>query len=101
MATKKKTDGKRSQKVAEQLRGELMNMLLAGEVHDPGVKTATVSAVVLTDDLRLAKGSRAIDKGIALPNINDGFKGKAPDVGAYELGDEFPQYGPRAQITVP
>lgn len=55
MATKKKTDGKRSQKVAEQLRGELMNMLLAGDVHDPGVKTATVSAVVLTDDLRLAK----------------------------------------------
>jgi ribosome-binding factor A len=55
MATKKKTDGKRSQKVAEQLRGELMNMLLEGVVHDPGVKTATVSAVVLTDDLRLAK----------------------------------------------
>lgn len=53
--TKKKTDGKRSQKVAEQLRGELMSMLLAGEVHDPGVAMATVSAVILTDDLRLAK----------------------------------------------
>jgi ribosome-binding factor A len=55
MATKKKTDGKRSQKVAEQRRGELMSMLIAGEVHDPGAKTATVSGVVLTDDLRLAK----------------------------------------------
>ena len=55
MATTKKNDGKRSQKVAETLRAELMNMLLAGEVHDPGVQTATVSAVVLTDDLRLAK----------------------------------------------
>jgi ribosome-binding factor A len=55
MATTKKSDGKRSQKVAEQLRGEIMNMLLAGEVHDPGVQSATVSAVVLTDDLRLAK----------------------------------------------
>jgi len=54
-ATKKTTDGKRSQKVAESLRGELMSMLLAGEVHDPGVQMATVSAVVLTDDLRLAK----------------------------------------------
>jgi ribosome-binding factor A len=53
--TKKKTDGKRSQKVAESLRGELMSMLLAGEVHDPGVQMATVSAVILTDDLRLAK----------------------------------------------
>ena len=55
MATKKKTDGKRSQKVAESLRGELMSMLLAGEVRDPGVQMATVSAVILTDDLRLAK----------------------------------------------
>ena len=55
MATKK-SDGKRSQKVAEALRAELMSMLLAGEVHDPGVQSATVSAVALTDDLRLAKG---------------------------------------------
>ncbi len=54
MATKK-GDATRSQKVAEALRGELMNMLLAGEVHDPGVAQATVSAVSLTDDLRLAK----------------------------------------------
>jgi ribosome-binding factor A len=55
MATTKKTDGKRSQKVAESLRGELMTLLLTGEVHDPGVSQATVSAVVMTDDLRLAK----------------------------------------------
>lgn len=55
MATTKKGDGKRSQKVAEALRAELMNMLLSGEVHDPGVQSATVSGVVLTDDLRLAK----------------------------------------------
>ena len=53
--TKKKTDGKRSEKVAEALRAELMSMLLTGAVHDPGVQTATVSAVKLTDDLRLAK----------------------------------------------
>lgn len=55
MATKKTTDGKRADKVAEALRGELMTMLLAGDVHDPGVSQATVSAVKLTDDLRLAK----------------------------------------------
>ena len=53
--TKKKTDGKRSEKVAEALRAELMSMLLTGAVHDPGVQSATVSAVKLTDDLRLAK----------------------------------------------
>jgi ribosome-binding factor A len=55
MATTKKGDGKRSQKVGDAVRGELMNMLLTGEVHDPGVQGAVVSAVVLTDDLRLAK----------------------------------------------
>lgn len=55
MATTKKSDGKRSQKVAESVRAELMSLLLSGEVHDPGVQSATVSAVALTDDLRLAK----------------------------------------------
>lgn len=55
MAAKKKSDGKRSQKVGDALRGELMTMLLAGEVHDPGAQNAVVSAVQLTDDLRLAK----------------------------------------------
>jgi ribosome-binding factor A len=55
MAAKKKSDGKRSQKVGDALRGELMTMLLSGEVHDPGAQKAVVSAVSLTDDLRLAK----------------------------------------------
>ena len=54
MATKK-ADGTRGPKVAEAIRGELMNMLLAGEVHDPGLSNALVSSVVLTADLRLAK----------------------------------------------
>ena len=48
------------------------------------------------NDLRLAPGSEAVDKGQALPNVNDGFKGRAPDVGAFELGEPLPQYGPRA-----
>lgn len=55
MATKKKGDGMRGPRVAEALRGELMNMLLAGEVHDPGVQNVVVSSVALTPDLRLAK----------------------------------------------
>jgi len=46
-------------------------------------------------DLRLAPRSKAIDAGVALPGITDGFAGKAPDLGAYELGAELPQYGPR------
>jgi ribosome-binding factor A len=51
----KKGDGKRTTKVAEQLRAELMSLLLTGAVHDPRVAQATVSAVSLTDDLRIAK----------------------------------------------
>jgi len=37
-------------------------------------------------NLRLKPGSPCIDKGEVLPNINDGFIGKAPDMGAYEWG---------------
>ena len=32
--------------------------------------------------------SAAIDAGIPVPGITDGFKGKAPDIGAYEAGAE-------------
>jgi hypothetical protein len=46
-------------------------------------------------DLRLRRGSDAVDAGVVLPNINDGFNGRAPDIGAYEYGAEMPHYGPR------
>lgn len=46
-------------------------------------------------DLRLKPGSAVIDAGIHIPNINDHFKGKAPDCGAYEHGQTMPHYGPR------
>jgi hypothetical protein len=46
-------------------------------------------------DFRLRPGSAAIDRGLALPNINDGFTGKAPDLGALEAGQPLPTYGPR------
>ncbi len=48
-----------------------------------------------TNDLRLSHRNRAIDAGVVLPNINDNFAGKAPDLGAYELGSPMPHYGPR------
>ncbi len=50
-------------------------------------------------DFRLKPGSAAIDRGVALPTINDGFAGTAPDLGAYELGSEPPHYGPRTWPT--
>jgi hypothetical protein len=49
-------------------------------------------------DLRLAKGSAAVDSGAVLPGLNDGFRARRPDLGAYELGDPLPQYGPRVPV---
>lgn len=46
-------------------------------------------------DFRLRKGSAPIDAGTVLPNINDDYSGKAPDLGAYEYGLPLPHYGPR------
>lgn len=46
-------------------------------------------------DLTLRKGTKAIDAGVVLPNVNDGYTGRAPDLGAYEYGQPTPHYGPR------
>jgi hypothetical protein len=46
-------------------------------------------------DFRLKPGSAAIDRGVDLPTITDGFSGKAPDLGALEAGKPVPHYGPR------
>jgi MYXO-CTERM domain-containing protein len=50
-------------------------------------------------DLHLAPGSAAIDQGVVLVGLNDGFAGAAPDLGAYELGATPPVYGPRTAGT--
>jgi hypothetical protein len=46
-------------------------------------------------DFSLKAGSKAIDAGVVLPTINDGFTGKAPDLGALEYGKEPFHFGPR------
>jgi hypothetical protein len=46
-------------------------------------------------NFRLRAGGKAVDAGVRLPNVNDGFTGKAPDLGAIELGAAQPVYGPR------
>jgi len=47
-------------------------------------------------DFRLRPDSAAVDAGAILPTINDDFTGRAPDLGAYELGRPLPHYGPRS-----
>lgn len=41
----------------------------------------------------LAAGSPGVDAGLVIPNFNDGFTGKAPDMGAVEIGSAPMQFG--------
>ncbi|QEI08198.1 hypothetical protein FXN63_21915 [Pigmentiphaga aceris] len=49
-------------------------------------------------DFRPAANSSLVDAGVVLPTINDGFVGKAPDIGAFELGAQVRSYGPRRPV---
>lgn len=46
-------------------------------------------------NFRLKAGSKAVDRGVKLPTVNDGFNGAGPDLGALEVGRAMPHYGPR------
>ncbi len=58
---------------------------------DPATPHAVYHAADL--DFRLNTIGNAVDKGLVIPNVNDGFKGAAPDLGAIEAGDHAPLYG--------
>ena len=60
---------------------------------DPTKRHAVYHAVDL--DFQLRAGSKAVDAGVVIPTVNDGFNGKAPDLGALETGKPLPKYGPR------
>jgi len=53
--------------------------------------------VHVAPELQLKAGSAAIDAGEPLPGFNDSFTGTAPDLGAYEIGQPLPHYGPRPE----
>ncbi len=60
---------------------------------DPAQRYKVYHAMDL--NFRLKPNAKAVDAGVALPTINDNFKGKAPDLGALEVGIPAPHYGPR------
>ena len=60
---------------------------------DPSQRHAMYHAMEL--NFRLRPDSRAVDAGVAIPTVNDGFIGAAPDLGALEVGQPEPTYGPR------
>jgi hypothetical protein len=60
---------------------------------DPNDRPKIYDAGLL--DFRLIPDSAAVDAGCILPNVNDDFTGAAPDLGALEVGQPMPIYGPR------
>jgi hypothetical protein len=67
-------------------------------VHVTPVDPNNITKVYKIEDLdfRLKPNSAACDAGCILPNVNDEFTGKAPDLGALEIGLSLPIYGPRS-----
>lgn len=63
----------------------------------PGPAPVPIPAQLMT----LKPGCAAVDAGAILPNINDGFLGIAPDLGAFELGQSPAIYGPRSATQPP
>ncbi len=51
-------------------------------------------------NLTLTSGCDAVDAGEPLANINDGYLGAGPDMGAYERGAVLPHYGPRPAVDL-
>ncbi len=60
---------------------------------DPSKRHAVYHAVDL--NFRLRPTSKAVDAGTPIPTVNDGFTGRAPDLGALEVNTPEPNYGPR------
>lgn len=58
-----------------------------------GVRGAPVIEPDRESGYRLARRSPGVDEGARLPNFNDGFHGRAPDIGAQELGAEALHFG--------
>lgn len=68
-------------------------------VRPPNFKTPHAIYHFDDFDFRLRPKSRAVDKGVVLPNVNDSYKNEAPDLGAIESGEQPPVYGPRNTTT--
>ncbi|MDZ7637099.1 MAG: right-handed parallel beta-helix repeat-containing protein [Bryobacterales bacterium] len=60
---------------------------------DPQRRYAVYHAMDLNFSLK--PGSKAVDAGVRIPTVNDGFTGEAADLGALEVGVPAPHYGPR------
>jgi len=72
---------------------------LHGLWGDPRLDTTLLSGypeVSKLLDLKILAGSPAIDHGLPIPGINDGFLGTAPDIGAFEFDSAIDPPSPPA-----
>jgi MYXO-CTERM domain-containing protein len=77
-------------------RQEAHGTLLTGAVFASGLVAPTGRTPLLgPQDVALAAGSPARDRGTPIPGISDHFMGAAPDLGAEEAGCAQPIYGVR------
>lgn len=60
---------------------------------DPSKRHAAYHAMDL--NFALKANSKAVDAGVVIPTVNDDYTGRAPDLGALEIGRPAPHYGPR------
>ena len=60
---------------------------------DPATRHKVYHAMDLS--FRLTPRGKAVDAGDRIPTVNDEFAGAAPDLGALEVGQPEPHYGPR------
>jgi len=75
---------------------EAHGLLLAPPTFASGLEPPSSYRVTMApQDVTLASGSTAVDRGVIIPNVTDGFTGARPDLGALELGCPLPLFGVR------
>lgn len=81
---------------------EANGLILTQPVFEmPPVLGADYQTFVEVAEVDLRVDSGAVDAGRVLANVNDGFAGSAPDMGAWERGMPRPEYGVREIPTEP
>ncbi len=75
---------------------EMHGVLLTVPLFEMGLTApATYTTRLEPADVTLSSASSAIDRGLVLANLNDDYRGSAPDLGALEQGCPVPTYGMR------
>lgn len=75
---------------------EVHGMLLPASPFASGLEPpASYTSTMTAQDVSLASGAAPLDRGLRLANLNDGFTGSGPDLGALERGCPLPIYGVR------